>query len=146
MVTPRSPEREQRSEKSELEMLPGPNTGAEHPLLSAEMTCWACVCPTAIKRRAAVNLTKTQSHQRREGSAPVDGWELESGPNRRKRGHGRLNPRRVGKVWTCIQRNEGVWKGDIWTWEANVNLGWKPFFPASVRKATTDLMTLFSGR
>lgn len=93
-----------------------------------------------------VNLTKTQSHQRGERNAPVDGRELETSSDRRQGGHSGFNQDRVDKVWTCIQRIDRKWRSDMWRWETTVTLRPKPFFPASVRKVATDLMTLFSGR
>lgn len=75
-----------------------------------------------------VNLTKTQSHQRGETNAPVDGRELETSPDRRQRGHSGFNQDRVDKVWTCIQRNDRKWRGDMEVRD-NWNARTKTFFP-----------------
>jgi len=51
--------------------------------------------------------TKTQSHQRRQDSAPVYGGILEAGSNWCQGGQSSLNQNWMGKLWTWVHRETG---------------------------------------
>lgn len=53
-----------------------------------------------------VKLTEAESHQRSQGKAPVDGGELETGPDRGQGGHRSLDQERVDRVWTCSPQED----------------------------------------
>lgn len=85
-MTPRSPEREQRSEKTEPEKLPVPHTDAELPPLSEKKDALSIfelgsVNLPGFKDKCVKHLTKAEPHQRRQNCTPVDGWVLETGTN-----------------------------------------------------------------
>jgi len=94
-------------------------------------------------------LTEAEPHQRRQDGAPVDGRVLEAGADRRQRSQSRFNQSRMSKLWAWVHGKRATSSIHVKPYVAEdiiEKCDDKPFFPASERTSTMDLMRLFSER
>lgn len=146
MGTPRSLGRQQRSGKTGPGTLPAPNTDAGCPLLPTERSsCRMVHCPRG-QGRLWRNLPNPSLIRGARERPQLMGGNWKAAPT---------EAREATAVWTrsgWTKSGPAVHRRTGSEWETrphvqtNARIGQEPFFPASVRKVTTDLRMLFSGR